>query len=628
MSFLYGAAGGLYDAAASSISFDMHMAAMFCETSSVLISVLLGGRLLEILAKTRTTSAVKQISAKRPEFARLLEEPGDTETNIRYDLLQIGDLLRVLPGDVVPVDGEVLTDCIAFCDESLLTGESAPVKKVKGSHVVGGSAAVQTGFVMKASSAGNSTTLARILQLVEDAQTRRPTVQRTVDLLASYFTPLVLTISLATFLLWLLLTTSGAVDVGTSGITFAITRAVSVLVIACPCSFGLATPTAVMVATGLAAQHGCLVKDAVVWEKVGRLTQAVLDKTGTLTKGAPEVVAVALLPGSASASWPSDATQAAASGARAANQTECLGIQVDKTEMVAVVGWLLRAVEANSEHPLAKALLHWAESVSTGPAAAARAAAHVPGQGVSCHIDPLGTVRCQSLAAWQEPDAQQWEWAEKQQEDGCVVVVLQVEERAVALLAIRDEVQEAAADVVRGLQSRGLEVWMCTGDQPRTAHAVARAVGISQDRVLAACLPDAKSKLVQDLSQTEEVLMVGDGLNDAAALAGASIGVAIGAGAHVSVESAHVVLMGSKLSDLPIFLDLAAATMRTIYRNFVWALGFNLLGLPLAAGCGEAFGVSLPPVACGAAMACSSVLVVSSSLLLGLCHRLPRGQKP
>jgi len=585
--------------------------------------------LLEILAKTRTTSAVKQISAKRPEYARLLEEPGDTETNVRYDLLQIGDLLRVLPGDVVPVDGEVLTDCIAFCDESLLTGESVPVKKVKGSQVVGGSAAVQTGFVMKASSAGNSTTLARILQLVEDAQTRRPTVQRTVDLLASYFTPLVLSISLATFVVWLLLTTSGAVDVGTSGITFAITRAVSVLVIACPCSFGLATPTAVMVATGVAAQHGCLVKDAVVWEKVGRLTQAVLDKTGTLTKGEPEVVAVALLPGSASASWPSDATQAAASATRAVKQTDCLGIQVDKTEMVAVVGWLLRAVEANSEHPLAKALLRWAETTSTGPAAAFRAAAHVPGQGVSCHIDPLGTVRCQSLAAWQEPDAQQWQWAEKQQEDGCVVVVLQVEDRAVALLAIRDEVQEAAAEVVTGLQSRGLEVWMCTGDQPRTAHAVARRVGIHQDRVLAACLPDAKSKLVQDLSQTEEVLMVGDGLNDAAALAGASIGVAIGAGAHVSVESAHVVLMGSRLSDLPIFLDLAAATMRTIYRNFVWALGFNLLGLPLAAGCGEAFGISLPPVACGAAMACSSVLVVSSSsLLLGLCHRVPRGQKP
>ncbi|CAJ1369282.1 unnamed protein product [Effrenium voratum] len=294
VSFLYGLLGGLCHVLGSPL-FSLGMASMFCETSAVLITVLLAGRMLEARAKSHTTALVREISAKRPEFARLLEKEEESSVR-RYDLIQLGDLLRVLPGEQVPVDGEVVTDSTAYCDESLLTGEPRAVRKQKGSQVVGGSTSVQGGFVMKAMSAGNSTTLARILQLVEDAQTRRPKVQRSVDLLASYFTPVVLASAVLTFCVWSFQAQN------LEDFTFSITRAVSVLVIACPCSFGLATPTAIMVATGLAAKHGCLVKDSVVWEKMGSLKVAVLDKTGTITKGKPQVVAVSLLPGAAAAS--------------------------------------------------------------------------------------------------------------------------------------------------------------------------------------------------------------------------------------------------------------------------------------------------------------------------------------
>ncbi|CAJ1434369.1 unnamed protein product [Effrenium voratum] len=578
VSFLYGLLGGLCHVLGSPL-FSLGMASMFCETSAVLITVLLAGRMLEARAKSHTTALVREISAKRPEFARLLEK--EEESSVRYDLIQLGDLLRVLPGEQVPVDGEVVTDSTAYCDESLLTGEPRAVRKQKGSQVVGGSTSVQGGFVMKAMSAGNSTTLARILQLVEDAQTRRPKVQRSVDLLASYFTPVVLASAVLTFCVWSFQAQN------LEDFTFSITRAVSVLVIACPCSFGLATPTAIMVATGLAAKHGCLVKDSVVWEKMGSLKVAVLDKTGTITKGKPQVVAVSLLPGAAASSAAGPVAKASA---------------------------LLRAVESTSEHPLAEALRLWAESVCE-TVAAAEDFQHQPGQGVSCRVPGLGLVRCGRPSG-----ALPEEWQQRQAE-GCVVVALDVAEQPCALLALRDELQECSQQAVSDLHRAGFQVWLCTGDEPRTAHAVASKVGIAKERVMAACSPQAKAKLVEELSKKAPVLMVGDGLNDAAALASASVGVAIGTGAQVTMDSAQVILMGSRLSDLILFLDLSKATMRTIYRNFAWALSFNFLGLPLAAGLGAPWGLWLPPTFCGAAMACSSLLVVTSSLMLGLCHR-------
>eukprot|EP00435_Cladocopium_sp_Y103_P054712 s480_g17.t3 len=827
VSFLYGVLGGFYDFYLRTHRFSLEMSAMFCETSAVLITVLLGGRFMETLAKSKTTQSLHEISAKRPHFARLLEGLEETETEIHYQLIQIGDRLRVLPGEQVPVDGEVTSDGTVYCDESLLTGEAAPVRKQLGSQVVGnqatfkvtnthhthpsprspfgpktsttgtalatamgannslvpccteqpldaqdfqvaeqiavdefmpmelaqnsdlqkdrinpwaqlqedsalmvqccgpetraphdaelgvkrilwripwaprslstsiatgttlaqwvpdqkkwvircddenslpcaklppakkrGSSSVQGGFIMKASSAGNSTTLARILQLVEDAQTRRPSVQRNVDWIASYFTPVVLVAAVLTLLLWML----QAEDM--DGVTFAITRAVSVLVIACPCSFGLATPTAVMMATGLAAKHGCLVKDATVWEKVSSLKCAVLDKTGTITKGRPEVIEVALLPGAhALLQMGLDAVRAVPRPAgdggprllgRLGHPSFPLTFHVASEEILghpggtisemtaipfqcgppedastinpaesadasAVIGWLLQAVETNSEHPLAKALLAWAQEVQAKPGAAlAEDFQHRPGQGVSCSIPGVGKV-----TAGRTPDSletHQQLWVKRLQDDACVVVALSLESVGpLALLALRDQLQDGAKEAVEQLQLRGFRVLMCTGDALNTAHAVASRVGITEVR--ASCLPENKAALVQELSTETEVLMVGDGLNDAAALASASVGVAIGTGTQVTMESAQVILLGSKLSDLIFFLNLSRATMRTIYRNFAWALGFNVIGLPLAAGLGSPWGLQLPPSFCGSAMAFSSVLVVSSSLMLGLRYR-------
>lgn len=614
VSFVYGVLGGFYDFYMRTHRFRLEMSAMFCETSAVLITVLLGGRFMEIVAKSKTTQSLHEISAKRPHFARLLEGE-QTETEIHYELIQIGDRLRVLPGEQVPVDGEVTSDGTVYCDESLLTGEAAPVRKHLGSQVVGGSSSVQGGFIMKASSAGNSTTLARILQLVEDAQTRRPSVQRNVDWIASYFTPVVLVAAVLTLLLWML----QAEDM--DGVTFAITRAVSVLVIACPCSFGLATPTAVMVATGLAAKHGCLVKDATVWEKVSALNCAVLDKTGTITKGRPEVVEVALLPGAhALLQMGLDAVRAVGRpGGEGTRLGKFLDTQEESADASAVIGWLLQAVETNSEHPLAKALQAWAQEVHVAPKyAEAEDFQHRPGQGVSCSIPGVGKV-----TAGRTPDSletHQQLWVKRLQDDACVVVALSLDAVGpLALLALRDQLQDGAREAVEQLHLRGFRVLMCTGDAPNTAHAVASRVGIQEVR--ASCLPENKAALVQELSTETEVLMVGDGLNDAAALASSSVGVAIGTGTQVTMESAQVILLGSKLSDLIFFLNLSRATMRTIYRNFAWALGFNIIGLPLAAGLGTPWGLQLPPSFCGSAMAFSSVLVVSSSLMLGLRYR-------
>eukprot|EP00931_Biecheleriopsis_adriatica_P075603 TRINITY_DN49426_c0_g1_i1.p1 TRINITY_DN49426_c0_g1~~TRINITY_DN49426_c0_g1_i1.p1 ORF type:complete len:1105 (-),score=230.43 TRINITY_DN49426_c0_g1_i1:29-3112(-) len=618
VSFCYGAFGGLYTIVSNDEDFDVRIAAMNCETSSVLISVLLGGRLLEVKAKAQTTLAVRELSSKRPDEAVLVPTDGRPEEKIQYPLIEVGDVLRVLPGAVVPVDGVVVSDAAADCDESLLSGESLPVTKEKGSKVLGGSTCVQGGFLMQAEGVGNSTTLARIVQLVEDAQTRRPTVQKTVDVLASYFTPLVIATALLTLVAWSTLLATGFSQ---RSITFAVTRAVSVLVIACPCSFGLATPTAIMVATGLAAKYGCLVKDAIVWERTGKLTHAVLDKTGTITKGQPQVVAAALLPGAAALPALPDLRPAPDTRLHSrfldASDSFSAGATREEVELSAKVGWLLATVEASSEHPLAKSLLQWGKSVALGAAGEAKRFTNIPGKGVSCFVEGVGAVRVGNLSYLGVPATEPaGRWAERRQEDGCVVVALEAAGKHVALLALQDELQDGAAAAISSLHDRGMTVWMCTGDQQGTALAVAKRAGIAEERVRAACLPDTKAHLVQELSETGQVLMVGDGLNDAAALASASIGVAIGAGAQVTTESAHVILVRSSLQDLLKFLELSSATMRVIYRNFAWALSFNALGIPLAAGVGAAWGVWLPPMACGALMASSSVLVVSSSVLL------------
>jgi len=618
--------------------FSARMAAMFCETSTVLISVLLCGRVAEASAKVQTTKAVRDLQAQRPTTAILVDPEasprrrGSSDKLIPYDLIQVGDILRVLPGEAVPADGEVVSEDVCFCDESLLTGEADPVRKGRGARVVGGSTALQGSMLMESKGVGNSSTLARIVHLVEAAQAKQPSVQRFVDKVASYFTPIILVIALATLIFWSSLAVIGEGCMcgipmmlqGTHGIAFAVTRVVSVLSIACPCSLGLATPTAIMVATGLAAKSGCLVKDATVWERVRKLTTAVLDKTGTLTEGKPQVVSVALLPDLAKVPNFDQIPCVPGREAKVLGQplTEAKGLGWPDADASARLGWLLHGAEADSEHPLSQAIVKWCKAVNRHEPGDALDFMNLPGRGITCNVNPVGAVAVGSLSfVGVSTDGPAGEWAKGRQSEGCIVIGLQVAGLAVALLALRDELQPDAAHVVASLQQRGITVWMCTGDQVGTARAVAQRVGIQPENVRAQCLPDAKAKLVEELAQSSQVVMVGDGLNDAAAMASASMGIAIGAGSHVTVDSAQVVLTQSRLGDVLVFLKLGNATMRTVYRNFAWALIFNVIGVPLAAGLGMPWGYMLPPIACGLAMASSSVIVITSSLMLRCFHR-------
>jgi len=614
VSFIYGAVASIYTVSTGAETSSMQMAGMFFETSAVLIPALLIGRLMEAAAKSKTLGAIRQLSAKRPSTATIVKE-GQEDEEVSYDLVQVGDVIRVLPGELVPVDGEVCNDSVANCDEALLTGEATPVQKQRGSKVVGGSTCVRGSFLMCAEGVGQSTTLARIIQLVEDAQVKRPSVQRVADVLASVFVPIVLSIAIVAFLVWTILHIT---DISNKDMVFAVTRAVSVLVIACPCSLGLATPTAIMVATGQAARHGCLVKDAVVWEKTRKINHIVFDKTGTITEGRPKVVAMALLPGAEQIpevqAPPGDALQVCCEWLQDGSAEPHA---LELTKVVARVGWVMATVEVGSEHPLARALLDWGKSASSGNIGEAASFENIPGRGVACVVEHVGTVRVGSLDFVEVPGGgAAAAWATSWQEEGCIVIALQVSGVPIALFALRDELQECSAAVIAALRRRGIKVWMCTGDQQTTAHAVARRVGIPTEQVKAQCLPRAKAAFIDEISVNSEVAMVGDGVNDAAALASASLGVAIGAGSHITMDSADIVLVRSALEDLLVLLELGRRTMRTIYRNFAWALLFNVVGIPLAAGVGTPWGVTLPPIFCGLAMASSSVVVVLSSLQL------------
>eukprot|EP00929_Paragymnodinium_shiwhaense_P115335 TRINITY_DN8410_c0_g1_i1.p1 TRINITY_DN8410_c0_g1~~TRINITY_DN8410_c0_g1_i1.p1 ORF type:complete len:1134 (+),score=277.12 TRINITY_DN8410_c0_g1_i1:79-3480(+) len=632
ISFLFGAVIVVGHSQRSSPKILMQ-AAMFMETASVLVMALLFGRVLEARAKALTTEAVKKLSAKRPKVAMLASLEKDVEDReVLYDLVEIGDVLRVKPGELVPVDGEVCSHSTAHCDESLLTGEAWPVPKGLGSKVVGGSTLLSGSILMRAEGVGNSTTLAQIVQLVEDAQARRPSVQRVVDVVASYFVPVVIVISIVTYVVWTVMILSDVVE---HDYTFAVLRAVSVLVIACPCSLGLATPTAIMVATGIAAKHGCLVKDAVCWEKTRETVHVVLDKTGTLTQGKPEVVAVAILPAARAMQLKAPRPVATSLNEASRAMLEWLdGEDFADAGVLAQLGWILASAEAGSEHPLARALLAWGRSTTSDELGQASDFQNLPGSGISCNIERAGDVKIGNLpfvglAEQESFTSSGGRWAQRwMSQEACIVVALSVQGQPVALFALRDELQPAAGAVVRALQKRNISVWMCTGDMPATAHVVAAKVGIAPEQVKARCLPETKADFVAELERQAPVIMVGDGVNDAAALSSASLGVAIGAGSHVSMEAADVVLVRSSLSDLLTFLDLGRATMRTMYRNFVWALIFNIVGIPLAAGVGVPWHVTLPPIACGVAMACSSVTVVLSSVTLKLWRprRLPSHQ--
>jgi Cu+-exporting ATPase len=545
----------------------------YYETSAVVITLVLLGRWLELRARGRTSDAIRRLMTLAPRTARLIRDGHDVD--VAVEDVVAGDLVRIRPGESIPVDG-VVVDGASTVDESMLTGESVPVSKAPGAAVFSGTMNRTGAFVFRATRVGAETTLARIIKLVADAQGSRAPIQRLADRVAAVFVPVVLVIAALTFAAWALAGPSPS-------LLYALTNAVAVLVIACPCAMGLATPTAIMVGTGKGAEHGVLIKNAAALERLGRGQVVVFDKTGTLTVGALTVTDVVPAPG------------------------------VPEDDVLAVAA----AVEQGSEHPLGEAILARAKDRGLALPAVSDFTA-VPGQGIQGR-GPDGRVFLGNRRLMQVRGVDLSPVAERAAalaSEGKTVVFVALGSRLLGLVAAADALKPDAASAVAALRARGLEVVMLTGDQRATADAIARQAGI--ERVIAEVLPDAKAKAIEELRGAHApIIMVGDGINDAPALAQADVGVAMGSGTDVAIEAADVTLMRGRLAGVVAAIDLSRQTIRTIKENLVWAFGYNVILIPVAAGVlYPLWGVVLSPVLAGAAMAFSSVSVVTNSLRL------------
>ena len=540
---------------------------LYFETALIVVALVLLGRWLELKAKKRTASSIRALAHLAPTTARVLR--GGTEHDVPVSEVRVGDLVRVRPGEKLPVDGEVV-DGWSAVDESMLTGESVPVEKAPGDTVIGATTNSTGSLVVRTTAVGDDTTLAQIVRLVEQAQGSAPPMQRLADRVSAWFVPAVLLAALATFLVWL------AVGPDGDRLTIAIATTVAVLIIACPCALGLATPTAVMVGTGRAAEQGILIGDGTALETARRLTTVVLDKTGTITTGRPELVAVHPVDG-----W-------------------------DPDELLTLVA----AAEVGSEHPVGEAVVRGARDRGLTPPATTRFDS-VPGHGVVAEVagrTVLAGNRAH-LAAYGVAAA-----------DGPGVLVA-VDGRLAGSLTVADAVRPTSAAAVAALHARGLEVWMLTGDHEATARAVATEVGI--DRVVAGVRPEDKAAQVAALQSGGAVVaMVGDGVNDAPALAQADLGVAIGTGTDVAVAASDITLVGGDLQGLVAAIELSRRTVTTIKQGLAWAFAYNVLLIPVAAGALHWWhGLLLDPVLASAAMAMSSVSVVTNALRLRRPHR-------
>ena len=556
-------------------AFPQHGTMTYFDVSAVVITLVVLGRWLEARARGRTSEAIRRLVSLAPRTARVVR--GGAEVDVPTADVQVGDFVRIRPGERVPVDG-VVTEGASTIDESMLTGESLPVDKRLESKVFAGTVNRTGSFIFRAARVGSETTLARIVKLVADAQGSRAPIQRLADRVAAVFVPIVLGIAGLTFLAW------WAFGPAPSAI-YALTSAVAVLVIACPCAMGLATPTAIMVATGRGAELGVLVKSAAALELLDRVDTIVFDKTGTLTLGRLVVT---------------DVITAA-------------GADIGQDELLA----LAAAAEQGSEHPLGEALVARAKERGLALPPIGEFTT-VPGQGIDAMasdgrvllgnrtlMDARGidvetlTPRARVLAA-----------------DGKTTVYLALAGRALGVIAVADALKPEAPEVVRALARRGLGVAMLTGDARPTAEAIAARAGIQ--RVLAEVLPEDKAREIARLQEDgRRVAMVGDGINDAPALARADVGIAMGSGTDVAIEAADVTLVRGDLRGVVAAVDLSRRTIRIIKENLVWAFGYNVVLIPVAAGVLYPFwGVLLSPILAGAAMAFSSVSVVTNSLRL------------
>ncbi len=551
----------------------------YFDSAAIVIGLVLLGRWLEGRAKRQTTGAIRRLAALAATSARRIR--GTVEEDVPLEAVVVGDLLRVRPGDKVPVDG-VLVEGASAIDEALLTGEPLPVAKTPGDEVIGATLNTTGTFVMRATRVGRDTALARIVDLVQRAQGSKAPIARLADRIAEVFVPIVLVIATVTFVVWLLVGPEPR-------LTRALVSAISVLVIACPCAMGLATPTAIMVGTGRGAEAGILIRGGEALEMAHRVSAVVLDKTGTLTAGRPTVDAVVAAPGSS---------------------------ERDILDLAA-------SVERGSEHPLGTAIVRRANIDELGFLRLEGFATTVGGGVAGTVITDdgprdvmVGSPRwIRSLEVDTTPIDDD---AAAAATGGRTVALVAIDGRIAGLIAISDPIKAGAADAVRALQAAGLDVWLATGDGQATAEAVAATVGIPSDRIQAEALPGDKTALIDRLRAGGAVVaMVGDGLNDAPALAAADLGVAIGTGADVAIEASDVTLVGGDPRAVATSIELSRSTMRIIRQNLFWAFAYNVSLIPVAMGVlYPTFGITLDPALAAGAMAASSVAVVLNSLRL------------
>ncbi len=542
----------------------------YFESAAMILTLITVGKMLEARSKGKTTNALKSLMKLAPKTAVIIKD--GIETEVPIDQVQIGDIFVVRPGEQISVDGEIIEGSTAV-DESALTGESIPVDKSVGDRV---SAATlnQSGYIKcRALRVGEDTTLSQIIKMVSDAAATKAPIAKIADKVSGVFVPAVITIAVITIIIWLL--------VGQS-VGYALARGISVLVISCPCALGLATPVAIMVGNGVGAKNGILFKTAVSLEETGRVNTVVLDKTGTITQGQPKVTDIV----------------------PAENITE---------EQLLNFAYSL---EVKSEHPLAKAITQKGEEMSLALTDVQNFKA-LSGNGVTAEINEkvLYGGSLKFISEKLEVDENTIKTAEKLADEGKTPLLFSIENRLLGIIAVADVIKEDSPQAIKELQNMGIRVVMLTGDNEKTANAIGKTAGV--DEVIAGVLPDGKEKVIRRLKDKGKVAMVGDGINDAPALTRADIGIAIGAGADIAIDAADIVLMKSRLSDVPAAIRLSRATLRNIHENLFWAFFYNAIGIPLAAGAFiSLFGWELNPMFGAAAMSLSSFCVVSNALRL------------
>lgn len=546
----------------------------YFDVAVVVIALILLGRFFEAKAKRGTSEAIKKLIGLAPKTARVIR--GGKELDISIEEVLVGDLIRVRPGEKIPVDG-IITEGDSAIDESMVTGESMPVDKTKGDTVIGATINKSGTFIYKATKVGKDTMLSQIVKLVQEAQGSKAPIQKLADIISSYFVPIVIMLAIATFVIWYIFGSSPA-------FIFAMLNTVAVLIIACPCAMGLATPTAIMVGTGKGAEKGILIKDAQSLEIAHKINTVIFDKTGTLTVGKPEV-------------------------------TDVLNykLRIENQELVQIAA----SLEKGSEHSLAEALLKKAEAEGTELLSVKNFKA-ISGFGIEGGVEGkkyvFGNLKLMDRDKVDISDFQSK--IETLETQGKTVMILAQEKTLLGLIAVADTLKDSAKAGVQALKKKNIEVVMITGDNKRAAQAIASQAGI--ERVLAEVLPQDKEAEVKKIqAEGKIVAMTGDGINDAPALAAADVGIAMGTGTDVAIEAADITLINKDLSSVAAAIDLSKKTMRTIKLNLFWAFGYNVILIPVAMGAlYPFFGILMNPIFASAAMALSSISVVGNSLLL------------